>query len=353
VRELQETVRAVRAGQDLDLGAMAESGNGASTFVSSDASARDASLDASEDPEGEDRVLRCVSMPRWLRACFEETLALHRAVNGFDTTVASFVEALAAEAAAGAHPPDVTSTPLRTGIPTAVVEAALARVNNRWAELRASTEEIERTDAAAEGLSRSMMPDSSLGAHSDGPRDAATTQPPGDSNRARAALELAKRFRFILHVEDCVERELTALLLEMSRRGDWTTLGFASAAHYASERLGLPRRNIQSRIAVARKLGRLSRVQTVYREGRIEREKAALLERLLPPHASVELQELWLARAAETTIKRLRDELRMVELGDLGESSGSIAGGRPPTDAEWHASLRREPGRTRRRLARC
>src|SRR5262249_906990 len=84
--------------------------------------------------------------------------------------------------------------------------------------------------------------------------------------------------------------------------------------------------------------------------------------------------------AAETTIKRLRDELRMAELGALGEeqiaevgtrtkdssaASSEPAPGdphnpspipfplRPATDAEWHASLRRDPGRPGRRLARC
>src|SRR5262249_8919395 len=246
-----------------------------------------------------------------------ETLDLHRAVNGFETTVESFVEALAAEAAAGPHPPDVASMPLRRGIPTAVVEAALARVNHRWPELRASTVDLEQSDV--------QLPPH-VGC--DSPCSGLQSRVRDGSSRDQAALELAQRLRFILHVEDHVERELTALLLDMSRHGDWTTLGFASVAHYASERLGVPRRTIQSRIAVANKLGRLSRVRAAYREGRIERGKAALLERLLPPHASVELQERWLTPAAETTIKRLRDELRMAELGALGEIQMAEAGAR-------------------------
>jgi hypothetical protein len=139
-----------------------------------------------------------------------------------------------------------------------------------------------------------------------------------------------------------------------------------------------------------------------------------LLHRILPYRASTEAEERWVDHAAGVSVKRLRDEIQMFELLQLdpdrhdprdrwvrakfaaarahekeernslqqatakpagseedaeAEASSALHGGRthfgsahspelqfperPATDAEWHASLRRVPGRTRSILERC
>jgi hypothetical protein len=80
----------------------------------------------------------------------------------------------------------------------------------------------------------------------------------------------------------------------------------------------------------------------------------------------------WVARAAEVSVKRLRDEVRAVTAGWEAErrsaagmvsasdaASPAASGPEPPShpgpldDDAWHASLRREPGRSRRRVLRA
>jgi hypothetical protein len=374
VRELIAAVRADRAGDDSVL----HDGE----CVSDDGAVApgDRRVDREPDEEDDDAVTDLVRMavPRWMRACFAECLDLHRAVSGYEAPVASFIEALAAEATAGGCPPDVVQQPMRTGIPVAVAESALARVNKRWDALRRSTQDV------AVSMMQSDLRDSSIqgdegcaaaGAAARGDRgvtegaelfgvDLATARA-NPSRRERVAGEAARRLRLLVQAEDRIERELGDLLATMARHGDWTTLGFASAAHYASERLGMPRRTAESRVAVSNAVRRFKHVSDAYRSGRIGLEAAALVCRILAPGSSTAVQQRWIEHAARTTIKRLRDETRIFETDELDrevEPNGSGVGApdrdnafprRPATDAEWHDSLDRPPGRTRGKLARC
>jgi len=291
-------------------------------------------------------------MPRAIRACVYETLDLHRAVTGADAAFVSFIEALFAEATAGLHPPDTEVRQVQPGKSATHIEGMLARANKRWERLKSSTKEFDTGFLAA--------PEPPA-------RDSEFMS--GDEKAERVVREIIQ----IVRVQDYVERELGRLLCDMSRHGDWTTLGFRSLGHYARERLGMSERTAAHRASVARKLARLPVLENAYRDGTLRREAAGVVASILGHRASFEDQETWLAHARCNSIRRLRDERRLCEhdwrqreedpvqaLAGVTPPGGAPrttrgkskrrARSRPPTDAEWLASLHREPGRTRDRL---
>ena len=75
------------------------------------------------------------SVPRAVKVAFDETLDLHRAVSGHETSVVSFIEALAAEAAAGPHPFDVDVCAYAPADPISKLETELAEKLGRWLHL--------------------------------------------------------------------------------------------------------------------------------------------------------------------------------------------------------------------------
>lgn len=354
---------------------------------------------AYEDPEAlaAHGVQVRVSVERPFRSCFYETLDLHRAVTGMDSTIVSFVEALCAEASAGLTPPDATATPLNHGIPADREEQTLARVNDRWRALRMAmapflghvhqgqTPPAPKPPRAEENNPRQNEAlIAKFGAP--GTRNDGTHRP---SARVLEAARMADRLSFSIHVQDHFERELGELLHSMSQHGDWTTLGFRCLGHYARERLGIPQRTAQSRAKLAHDLRQFPIARAAYNAGLLGREAARILVRFLPAGTAPELEERWVAHAKQTTVKRLRDELQMLEYAGFESEGGASAPAtprpadapeargndsaaspgadpldvsgddpaafprRPPTDEEWRRSLHREPGRTRRRLQRC
>ena len=372
IRELQTAIRAERHGAPGANALEAANGDADGMHAGDPASGGAASDDEDEDS----RVHVQFELPRWAHACFVEALDLHRAVSGHEATVSSFIEALAAEAAAGAHPPDVTLQRLRRGIPAAIAEAALARVNHRWRELRRASADVastsSRTVATVEAMARSPAAADHASAHRNAsaavsPPDAAGAR--GDSTRREVvAGDAMRRLEFLVRAEDRVERQLGELLGMMARHGDWTTLGFASAAHYACERLGMPRRTAESRIAAVNAMRRLPVVRNAYRRGDIGLEAAMLLSRMLGAGTSELVQRRWVEQARRVTIKRLRDEAQMAHTRagawapepaadasnqDTDTASRSGQCPEPASDREWHAALNRPPGRTRRRISGC
>lgn len=349
VRELQDAIRKARA----EGPAGDENERAAAATV---APATDDALqqEAYDDPE----VLAIhgwqvrMRMPRAIRAGVYETLDLHHAVIGAGAPFIAFIEALFAEAAAGLHPPDTEIRQVRAGRSAAEVEAILARANKRWARLKSYTKEF----------------DSGFLPMPEPPRQDSNSMS-GDEKAEHIVREIIQ----IIRVQDYVERELGRLLCDMSGHGDWTTLGFRSLGHYARERLGMSERTAAHRAAVARKLARLPVLENAYRHGKLRREAAGIVASILGHRASVEDQEAWLAHAQCNSIRRLLDERRLCEHDWRQREEDAVqppAGGtspgdsprrtrgrskrrarpRPPTDAEWLASLHREPGRTRDRL---
>src|SRR5207247_11178055 len=104
-----------------------------------------------------DRVLLRIASPSALVAAFDEAVDLHRAVEGSETTIASFVEALVAEASSanplaaeqadpgasspesrffpGAPSSDIDRAGIRHGPRPSIVEEALARSTGGWRHL--------------------------------------------------------------------------------------------------------------------------------------------------------------------------------------------------------------------------
>ncbi len=349
VRELKETIRNARSGRP-----PIDEGNGDTSGRHEAANDDALQQEAYDDPDtlAIHGVQVRMRMPRAIRACVHETLDLHRAVTGADATFISFVEAVFAEATAGLHPPDAEIRQVNPRKSTDRVEAILARANRRWERLAAHTKEFDTGFLP--------VPESP-------PRDSEFLT--GDEKAERVVREILQ----LLRVQDHVEREVGQLLCDMSRHGDWVTLGFRSLGHYARERLGMSERTAAHRASVARRLARFPVLENAYRRGKLHREAAGIVASILGEGASAEEEEAWLDHAQCNSIRRLRDERQLCEYdwkmreetsmptptvdappggapcATRGKSK-RLARPRPPTDAEWLASLHRVPGRTRDRL---
>ena len=109
----------------------------------------------------------------------------------------------------------------------------------------------------------------------------------------------------------------------------WQTLGFASEAHYARERLGMSRASLRSKLSLARRSQGLHQVADALQRGQIGFEAAHLIARIATPTT----ERAWLTRATRRTFKHLREEVQAVEMATryLGETDTS-----PPTEAQLH-----------------
>jgi hypothetical protein len=107
----------------------------------------------------------------------------------------------------------------------------------------------------------------------------------------------------------------------------WQTLGFASEAHYARERLGMSRASLRSKLSLARRTQGLDHLIDALQQGQIGFEAAQLLARIATPST----ERAWLNRAARRTFKHLREEVQAVELATrfLNESDHS-----PPSEQQ-------------------
>jgi len=332
VRELQDAVRSAReAGANAPPGAACEPSPCRRVL----------------DEETEDAATCAVrlALPRPVAVAFEETLDLHRAVSGHQASVASFVEALAAEAAAGRYPPDASLAPRelenarRALEEQSALEARWARDTRLWAHL-AAARPAGATTPVAETVRVVLLKCEALSKHA------------GEG----AAPDLVHQLRELVALEDEIERRLGRLLQEMDAREDWAVLGFASLAHYSEQRLGISRRTAERRTGLVRTLQRLPILLAAYEDGQVGLQAAWLVRRILGPGpVRPGLEQAWVVRARQATVKRLRDEARWVELrahGLVAAQTGDDGSDPPwpPTDAAWHASLCRTPGMARERV---
>ncbi len=169
------------------------------------------------------------------------------------------------------------------------------------------------------------------------------------------AVALDRQLRELVQIEDELQRSLGDLLEAMRARGAWATLMFNGAGHYAEQRLGICRRTAEERARLSRISARFPEVGEAYRQGRIGSEAALLLARALGTSAGVTLgerkiAERWVARAEESSVKRLRDEVRQLSRRRWTGEDGPTEG--PLDDALWHRSLEQRPGTIHARVAR-
>jgi len=90
----------------------------------------------------------------------------------------------------------------------------------------------------------------------------------------------------------------------------WQSLGFASEAHYARERLGMSRASLRSKVSLARRSEGLGHVTAAIQQGQIGFEAAQLIARVATPNT----ERAWLTRATRRTFKHLREEVQAVEV---------------------------------------
>ena len=107
----------------------------------------------------------------------------------------------------------------------------------------------------------------------------------------------------------------------------WQTLGFASEAHYARERLGMSRASLRSKLSLARRSQGLHQVADALQQGHIGFEAAHLIARIATPTT----ERAWLTRATRRTFKHLREEVQAVEMATrfLNETDHS-----PPSEEQ-------------------
>lgn len=294
-----------------------------------------------EDPEQEAEetgVLVRLVVPEPVRVAFEEGLELHRAIEGGQATVTSFVEALVGEAASGGPLPfDAERVGLGRAAATKVVEEALARSTGGWAGLSWSAPGGGELDRVSRILGRLRALERRAG--------------------VGGAADLLEQLREAVALEDEIERAFGRLLAEMGDMRAWQRLRFSGVGHYGQERLGLPRRTAEARAALARAVRSHPVLREAYEGGRIGAEAAGLLLRVLKRAGAgrpeEKLEEAWVRRAEEVTIKRLRDEVRAVGLGRFvgGKDGRTRLTPTPLPDEAWYSSIERRAGLARRRVA--
>ncbi len=286
--------------------------------------------DVPADDGCEDRQAVFIEAPPAVWVAFDETLDLYRAVEGHESTVTSFVDALVAEATTGPSPIDIVSLRPAHGSPREAVESALAETTGNWSHLPEASGDSWAFLLARQSLERFHELQKVAG--SGGP------------------VELESQLRALVESEDDLQRRLGMVLAEMGDRGAWSRLRFAGLGHYAEQRLGMSRTTARDRARAARVLRNMEQVRQAHEAGAIGLEATLRIVRLLRrTEATDDAQRAWIARAREATIKRLRDEMR--ELNRQRDGAGSVTPA-PLDDAAWQASIRREPGMSRERIRR-
>ncbi|MGH9868760.1 MAG: hypothetical protein ACREAA_11435 [Candidatus Polarisedimenticolia bacterium] len=295
---------------------------------------RDASGAVELEPEW---VQVRLPVPPTVRAAFDETLDLHRAVVGSEASVASFVRAMVAEAMTEPEPSEMAdleggTETLVEGLDRAVVEEAREQEAGGWQELprggKASWA-LKLAGSSLERLQRLM--------------EVAGT---GDAG------QLDRHLGELLGLQNILELRLGEVLHEMGQMKGWRRLGFEGTGHYAERILSMSRTAAEDRVWVAQALRSFALVRQAYERGEVTWEATRSVLRLLQGTEPVDLdaQRAWIAHGRLCTVKRLRDEAKEKRRAAVLEGRSGPAA--PLSDEAWHASLRREPGTATQRMAR-
>jgi len=150
----------------------------------------------------------------------------------------------------------------------------------------------------------------------------------------RAPVALDARLRELNTRLQTRDRRIGELASEVWGCSGWRTLGYASAAQYASERLGCSLASVKARMTLARRCKRLvPEVALALDDGDIGYEAARLVARV----ADRDTVYAWLDRAAARTTKHLREEVEIVEA--VARAEGMTAVGCEPPDASLVAEF--------------
>ncbi len=362
------------------------------------------------DAESDDDTLRVrLRVPRAVRAAFEEAADLHRAVCGREESLGSFVEALTGEATASgvaglirdvavydaprkasglrrdvyiARDADTRVDPRRADEAHPVQRSASASRSTAY-DARTPCDAVHSSDeapphhampgasntvrhpvvvealAVLESHRRRSRFDARLLARSTAAPRARLTR--GEKADLERVLESLQQW---LALENQIEVQMGRLLALLSELRAWDTLGFAGVGHYGEERLSLSRSSARARAQLARRLHHRRAVAHAYSTGKIGSEAASTIDRILRtaderknPRAGpmdraggLAAELTWVERACESTVKRIRDECRILRERSLADASPHRAP-MPLEDVDWHAALLRRPGRSLERVA--
>jgi len=128
--------------------------------------------------------------------------------------------------------------------------------------------------------------------------------------RDLAAFLLDRHLRRLARIRQPIDLRLASLLHRVEVSSGYLALGFARMSDYASERLGLPARRVQTLLALARRLEGLPRLAAAFEAGRVSLSQVQLLLRVVTPENEAD----WIARAEATTVRRLESEVRAAEM---------------------------------------
>ena len=347
VREFRELVRAgLQPGNVPELnegGDGAKSGGPSRIDQSGAASAEPASgtIGTDEPTEPDVRTLR-FALPRPVMAAFDEARELYSALSDGHESIAGFVEALLMESAAsGDEVPEEVEA--HQDLSRAERECRFAKGTERWAFLRRLSDARELL-TEADHILRDV--------------DRLCQSSTGGSINADACL------RALINLEDEIEAQLGDVLSAMGNARAWSRLMFAGLGQYAAERLGVSRTTAENRMRLSRVLRGFPVVREAYQSGELGGQAAAIVGMILGSAPAPEnLEDAWVEHAISTTIRRLRDELR-VKRRELVEREGAAKLAarasdtddanrqhEPVDDETWRRSLIRRSGDAIERVA--
>ncbi len=290
----------------------------------------DADADAAGDDDLDPRVRVTIAMPRPVAAAFEHVCELARATAGTELPLAGVVDALIAETADEADSGE-RKLPFGSGVHVHPLEPGAARFVSRARERAAlDLPPIERAEDSAVVLRARTTLDEFCHLEA-----AAGT---GDAGA------LGDQLKRLIALEDTLLRRLGEVVAELADHGAWATLPFGGIADYAECRLGLGATTVEDRVRLARSLARRPAMRAAYDDGLVSLESALLALRAMGRGADDTTERAWVDRALASTVKRMRDEIRLVRTRLDGSGIAPL----PASDEEWSSSLRREPGMTRR-----
>jgi hypothetical protein len=269
----------------------------------------------SPDPPEEDDLARTLSLTLPVEEAWalEATRMMVEHMDGKHTG-GHFLESLLAEATISLlELPGPTQADQADQADQIDVTAQMEAEHTAW---RAQMQRLQHLQAAAELQSRPAVATDPNPGEAPDPSDLPIGLEALDARIRHYSAELASRDLFFGRMA----QRFLAL------RG-WQTLGFASEAHYARERLGMSRASLRSKLSLARRTQGLRHLADALQQGQIGFEAAHLITRIATPTT----ERAWLTRATRRTFKHLREEVQAVEMATrfLNETDHS-----PPSEEQ-------------------
>ena len=269
-------------------------------------------------------ALRFMAPPE-THLCWDEALDLHGAVAGQNLGVRQFVEDFVGEAiSSGLDPAIWPKRPIRYRADTnrSVPRTADSRMSDRRELLdrrSAAATPSRHTGAMRRALEALVRIDKTL----ETAQRLTGSNQVGSGGQAKFARTRAQTLKQIIKLEDQVAIHIAELLVDLDAHVRWKRIGFSGLAEYAAERVGWSASETYRRVRLSRHLRPLAALRGAYENGRVGVEAATWVVRNVLNDATqgkapeTKQQRNWTRHAATVTIKRLRDEDRLLRRQQL------------------------------------